>query len=60
VDIFINIIVGMTGVWLIGTAFIMLTENFISSMAFKVIPFFLGLGCILSVCFRLSKMFPYH
>jgi 1,4-dihydroxy-2-naphthoate octaprenyltransferase len=47
------------GVYLIGGALIIKTSNFRSSLLFKVIPFFLGLGSLL-VLNNLLKIVPYN
>jgi hypothetical protein len=36
----------IVGLWMITQSFIMKTKNFVSSIYFKVIPFFLGLACL--------------
>jgi len=44
---FYNFIINLiTGIYLISFSFIMQTENLKSSMIFKIIPFFLGLGSL--------------
>ena len=43
-----DIIMLVAGVYLVGGSLILNTENIRSALLFKVIPFFLGLGCILS------------
>ena len=45
-DIVEAIIVLGSGVWLVGLQIILDTHNAKSAMIFKVIPFFMGLGCI--------------
>ena len=40
------IIVLVSGTWLVGLQFILNTHNTTSAIIFKVIPFFLGLGCL--------------
>ena len=45
---FITITLFVCGVWLIGTALMMKTNNGVSSIIFKVIPFFMGLSCIIA------------
>lgn len=49
-EIIDTIIILVTGVWLITMCFIMNTSNITSAVIFKVIPFFLGLGCLYVVC----------
>jgi len=44
----ISYIPATAGAWLMGTALALQTQNIKSSMFFKVIPFFLGLGCLLA------------
>jgi hypothetical protein len=41
-----DIILNLAAVYTIGVALIMQTKNVISSIIFKVIPFFLGLACL--------------
>lgn len=45
---FINSVVTITGVWLIGMALLTSTKDTKSAIIFKVIPMFLGLSCLLS------------
>lgn len=45
---FISYMPLIAGLWLIGIALMMTTKNVISSVIFKVIPFFLGMGCLFS------------
>jgi len=40
------LIICFTCFWLIFMSFIMSTKNIQSAIIFKVIPFFLGLGCL--------------
>jgi len=47
-ETFILINLFVTGLFLIGFTFAMYTKNFISALLFKIIPFFLGLGCVFS------------
>jgi len=47
-DIILIWVPAITGVWMIATALIMKTEDFSSSLTFKIIPFFLGLACLLA------------
>jgi hypothetical protein len=52
IQIFINIVVGASGVWLIVQSFIMNTHNVKSRLYFNTVPFVLGL-CLL---FSFAKM----
>jgi len=49
-----NYIVGITGVYLIIGALVIHTQNTMSAIIFKVIPFFLGLCNILITLKRLN------
>ncbi len=46
--IFINTIVAITGAYLVIMSLINTTKNTASAILFKVIPMFLGLGCMLA------------
>jgi len=48
-ELFHQLILIVTGIYLLLGTFTMHTENLFSSMVFKVIPFFLGIGCLFSV-----------
>jgi len=50
----INYIPLLAGIWMIGMALLMHTENIQSSMVFKVIPFFLGTGCMYTAAVSLG------
>lgn len=47
-ELFIKLMPLIAGIYLVFMAIIMETENFISSLAFKVLPMFIGLGCLFS------------
>lgn len=49
----------ITALYLIGGSLTMQTENIKSSLLFKVIPFFLGLGCLL-VLNNILKIVSYN
>lgn len=46
-DIFIHVISFVSGVFLITLSLILNTNNLLSSITFKVIPFYLGLACLI-------------
>lgn len=58
-DMFNIIVLISISVYLIGGALVMKTENLRSSILFKVIPFFLGLGSLL-VLNNLLNIVPYN
>ena len=41
-------VVLISGIWLVVSSLAVSTKNFASALFFKVIPFFCGVGCILS------------
>ena len=41
-----GIITSVTGAWLVIMCFIMTTRNISSAIVFKVVPFFLGISCL--------------
>jgi hypothetical protein len=43
-----GIILIVAGVWLTGTSLIIEAKGFYSKIYFKVIPFFIGLSCLLT------------
>ncbi len=43
------IILGITTVYLLVSSLIIQTKDLLSTLIFKVIPFFLGLGCLFSI-----------
>jgi len=45
-NILYGILVSASGIWSITTSFIMSTRNTSSALIFKVIPFFMGMGCL--------------
>jgi len=45
-ELFHQIILIVTGLYLLIGALTMQTKNILSSMLFKVTPFFLGMGCL--------------
>jgi len=47
-DLFHQLILIVTGIYLVMGALTMNTKNLLSAVLFKVIPFFLGLGCLFS------------
>lgn len=46
----------VSGVWLVGTGLMMHTKNVLSSMVFKIVPFFLGLACLYSGLHQLGVL----
>jgi hypothetical protein len=50
----INITLIVCAIYLFIIAFAMKTKNFISSLLFKFIPFFIGLACTLTFLGRLN------
>jgi 1,4-dihydroxy-2-naphthoate octaprenyltransferase len=58
-EIFNIVTLIIIGIYLIGGSLIMHTDNIKSSIIFKVIPFFLGLGSLL-VLNNLLKIIPYN
>jgi len=56
-DILQVLIIFATSGWLISMSFIMVTKNITSAIIFKVIPFFLGLGCLF-VALRMVGVIP--
>jgi hypothetical protein len=53
---FIIAILGVTGIWLTSTSLIVNTKDIKSSLFFKVIPFFLGAGCVFA-CGKLAGLY---
>ena len=47
-ELFHQIILIVTGIYLVMGALNIKTEGLLSAMLFKVIPFFLGMGCLFS------------
>jgi len=47
-ELFHQLILIITGVYLLIGTFALHTENLYSAMMFKVVPFFLGMGCLFS------------
>jgi len=45
-ELFHIVILIVTGIYLVVGALTMQIENLLSSMLFKVTPFFLGIGCL--------------
>ena len=56
-ELFHQLILIVTGIYLLLGTFTMHTENLFSSMVFKVIPFFLGIGCLFSVFYIRLNLF---
>ena len=52
-EMFINAVPGVMGMFMIVMALVTDTQNFISSLVFKVIPFFLGIAGLFS-CVKLT------
>lgn len=48
IQVFHLITLIITGLYMIGGSFVMKTENVISSVIFKFMPFILGLCCLFS------------
>lgn len=48
IELFINISVLVSGVYLVSMALLAQTKNMISAIYFKVIPFFIGISCLFS------------
>ncbi len=47
-ELFHQLILIITGLYLLIGALTMQTKNMLSAMLFKVTPFFLGMGCLFS------------
>lgn len=46
---FMNIVLTISAVWLIGTSLMLKTKNLASSIVFKIVPFFIGLSCLIAL-----------
>ena len=47
-ELFYQVILILTGVYLVAGSLTVHTKNLLSAILFKIIPFFLGLGCLFS------------
>lgn len=57
-ELFETTILIATAVYLIGMALVMHTQNFRSSMIFKLVPFLLGLGMLILILHSLGYIIP--